>query len=85
MKYLILLAFFPVCTWASESSHSYVWHRISNGQDQVLKYKVTGKDDADSLTDAAFYCVEFFQKRSNLSLDERIDLIDICVNPKEKN
>ena len=85
MKYLFLIVLIPATSYAKSDAHSYVWHRISNGQDQVLKYKVTGKNDADSLTDAAFYCVEFFQKRSNLSLDERIDLIDICVNPKEKN
>ena len=82
MKYLILLVFFPISTLAAQNSRTFVWHRVLNGQDEVLKYKATGKNDSDSLADAAFFCVEFFQKKSNLTLDERIDLIDICVNPK---
>jgi hypothetical protein len=82
MKALIFLTLISSSAVAQTPTFEFVWHRKYGGNTQVLRYKLKNNDSQRALEDAVFFCMNHFQKLSELSGEEKLDLIDVCVNPK---
>lgn len=76
MKTLILALLFCSTTQAAEFKFLYKM----NGK--TLEIKMEGKTWEQAFERAAGKCVQFFRKDKPMNEDFKLDIIDVCANPR---
>lgn len=78
MKHLLLIILFPTLSYAREFAFSYTFKQES------IKINIESNNWNKAYELAATKCVDFFVGDKKVSENYFMDVLDVCVNPRER-